>query len=137
MRLTAPAILLVALVTLLALVLYIALSVNVARKRTRHGVPPPTMAGHPEFERAFRIHANTTEQLVVFLPALWLCALYLQPLFAAIVGLLWIVGRIVYALGYSADAAKRFPGFFITMLATLVLIGGGLVGVVLTYLRLP
>ncbi|HEX2112797.1 MAG TPA: MAPEG family protein [Alphaproteobacteria bacterium] len=137
MRYTAPGFLLVALVTLLAVILSIALALNVARKRVRYGVQAPTMSGHPEFERAFRIHANTVEYLAPFLAALWLCAIYLQPLVAGIVGFVWIVGRIVYAFGYSAAAAKRRLGFGISMIALILLILGALIGVVSAYLGQP
>jgi uncharacterized membrane protein YecN with MAPEG domain len=137
MRYTAPGFLLVALVTLLAVILSIVLAVNVARKRVRYGVQAPSMSGHPEFERAFRIHANTVEYLAPFLAALWLCAIYLQPLVAAIVGVVWIVGRIVYAFGYSAAAAKRTPGFGISMAALILLVLGALVGIVSAYLGQP
>lgn len=137
MRVTAPGFLLVALVTLLAAALTIALSLYVARSRARHGVPAPGMTGNPAFERAHRIHANTAEQLAAFLAALWLCAIYLQPLFAAIVGAVWLTGRIVYAVSYAADPARRAPGFAISMIAIIVLIIGALFGVVRTYLALP
>jgi uncharacterized membrane protein YecN with MAPEG domain len=137
MRFTAPGFLLVALVSLLAVVLVIVLAVNVARIRARHGVEPPRMAGHPDFERAFRIHANTVEFLAPFLAALWLCAIYLQPMLAAIVGFVWIVGRIVYAFGYTAAPGKRLPGFGISMAALIVLVLGALFGIVSAYLRLP
>lgn len=137
MRLTAPGFLLVALVSLLALVLLIVLAINVSRLRGRLGVEPPGMSGPPEFERAFRIHANTSEFLAPFLVALWLCAIYLQPLAAAILGLIWLVGRVLYAFGYTAAPGKRLPGFGISMLALVLLILGALFGVVDVWLRLP
>jgi glutathione S-transferase len=117
MRFTAPGFLLVALVSLLALILTVALAMNVARSRARHNVPAPTTTGSPQFERALRIHANTAEQLAAFLAALWLCAIYLQPLLAAILGFVWIVGRLVYVAGYSADPPKRVYGFVISVAA--------------------
>ena len=137
MRFTAPAFLLVALVSLLALIPTVVLALYVARSRARHGVKAPATTGHPEFERDQRIHANTAEQLAVFLAALWLCAIYLQPLLAAVVGLVWIAGRIIYAFGYAADPPKRTAGFILSFAALAVLIAGALIGVVSTYLRLP
>jgi glutathione S-transferase len=134
MRLTAAGFLFVALVSLAALVLYLVLTLRAARTRGRHRLSPPAMTGAPEFERASRIQMNTLEQLVPFIVALWLCALYLQPLFAALVGVAWLVGRALYAIGYADDPAKRHPGFIIGMVATLILIGGAFVGIVLTYL---
>ena len=137
MRFTAPGYLWVALVSLLALILTFVLALNVARTRARHGVPAPSMSGHPAFERATRIHANTAEQLAAFLAALWLYAIYLQPLAAAILGFVWIVGRIVYAFGYAADPPKRIAGFVISMIALGILIGGALVGVIRAFLVQP
>lgn len=137
MRLTATGILLVALVSLAALALYVFLTLRTARLRGRHRIDAPGMSGPPEFERALRIQMNTLEQLVPFIVALWLCALYLQPLFAALVGVAWLVARVMYAVAYAADPAKRQPGFAIGMIATIVLIAGAAVGIIRTWLALP
>jgi glutathione S-transferase len=137
MRFTAPGFLLVALVSLLALILNIVLAMNVARSRASHGVQAPATTGHPAFERALRIHANTAEQLAAFIAALWLCAIYLQPLAAAILGALWLVGRVVYGIGYAADPPKRVFGFVISIAALAILILGALFGVITAWLRLP
>lgn len=137
MNLTAPGFLLVALVTLVALGIYFVLTITVGRMRLRHNVTAPATSGPPEFERALRIQANTLEQLVPFLVAMWLCAIYLQPLAAALGGTVWIAGRIVYAISYRTEPAKRRPGFAISALATAALALGALVGVVLAYLRQP
>jgi glutathione S-transferase len=137
MRFTAPGFLLVALVTVLALILTVALALYVARSRARYGVAAPATTGHPDFERAYRIHANTTEQLAAFIASLWLCAIYLQPLLAAVVGFVWIAGRIVYAFSYSADPARRSVGFAISLIAVVVLIVGALVGIARAFFSLP
>jgi uncharacterized membrane protein YecN with MAPEG domain len=84
------------------------------------------MTGDPELERHIRVQANTVEWLVIYLPSLWLFAIYWNDLFAAAAGVVWIVGRILYALGYAADAKKRELGFIIQMLATAVLLFGAL-----------
>lgn len=137
MRLTAPGFLLVALVTLLALVLTIALALYVARSRARYSVAAPATTGNPAFERIYRVHANTVEQLAMFIAALWLCALYLQPLFAAIVGVVWLAGRIAYLFGYAADPSKRVLGFSVSLTAVIVLIVGAFIGIVQAWLSLP
>jgi glutathione S-transferase len=137
MRFTASGFLLVALVSLLAVVLSLVLALNVVRSRARHGVPAPSTTGHPDFERALRIHANTAEQLAAFLASLWLCAIYLQPLLAAIVGIVWLVGRVIYAVGYTADPPKRSVGFVISIAAVAGLVAGALIGVVSAYLGQP
>jgi glutathione S-transferase len=120
---------LTALVTLLAIAFYFYTSLNVARSRTRTGVKAPAMSGHPDFERAFRIQMNTLEWMPIFLPSLWLFAIYIGDAIAAGIGAVWIVGRIVYFLGYSKEAAKRSPGFAIQALAGIALWVGALAAV--------
>ena len=122
---------LTALVTLLALAFYFFTSINVSRTRTRTGVKVPAMSGHPDFERAFRIQMNTLEWMPIFLPSLWLFAVYISDAIAAGIGLVWIVGRIVYFIGYSQAAAKRGPGFAIQAFAAIALWVGALGAVVL------
>ncbi len=115
-----------ALVTLAALVTYLALGINVGRARYKSGIDAPAVTGDPRLERAFRAHYNTLEWLPVFVAAMWLFALYWNDAVAAAIGVVWIVGRIVYARAYMADPAKRGPGFGIQALATFVLLFGAL-----------
>lgn len=122
---------LTALVTLLAIAFYMFTCINVSRARTRTGVKVPAMSGHPDFERAFRIQANTLEWMPVFLPALWLFAIYIGDAIAAGIGAVWIIGRIVCFIGYSQAAAKRGPGFAIQGIAAIALWAGALGAVVL------
>ncbi|UFP95244.1 MAPEG family protein [Gloeobacter morelensis] len=116
------------LVTVAALVVYYGLSLNVGRARVRYGVAPPKTHGSPDFERVLRVQENTTEQMVLFLPSLWLYALFVNPLWAAVLGSVWIVGRVLYALGYYEAPERRSPGFAVSAVATLILLGGALVG---------
>jgi uncharacterized membrane protein YecN with MAPEG domain len=120
-----------ALVTLLAILMYFSTCINVARSRDRTGVKVPAMSGHPDFERAFRIQMNTLEWMPIFLPSLWLFAVYISDAIAAAIGAVWIVGRIVYFIGYSKAAAKRRPGFAIQGIASIALWAGALGAVVL------
>ena len=122
---------LTALVTLLAIGFYLFVTINVSRTRSRTGVKVPATSGHPDFERAFRIQANTLEWMPVFLPSLWLSAIYIGDAIAAGIGAVWIIGRIVYFIGYSRAAAKRGPGFAIQALAAIALWVGALGAVVL------
>ncbi|MBR1133756.1 MAPEG family protein [Bradyrhizobium iriomotense] len=122
---------LTALVTLLAIAFYFFTSINVSRSRTRTGVKVPAMSGHPDFERAFRIQMNTLEWMPIVLPALWLFAAYISDAIAAGLGAVWIIGRVVYFIGYSQAAAKRGPGFAIQALAAMALWAGALGAVVL------
>jgi uncharacterized membrane protein YecN with MAPEG domain len=122
---------LTALVTLLAILFYFFTAMNVSRSRTKTGVKAPAMAGHPDFERAFRIQMNTLEWMPIFLPALWLFAIYVGDAIAAGIGAIWIIGRIVYFIGYSKAAAKRGPGFMIQGVAAIALWVGALGALVL------
>jgi uncharacterized MAPEG superfamily protein len=94
------------------------------------GVPAPAITGNTAFERYLRIQSNSVEQLVVFLPAIFLFAGFVSDRVGAAVGLLFILGRALYARAYLTNPAKRGPGFGLTLLANLVLTGGGLVGAV-------
>jgi glutathione S-transferase len=120
-----------ALVSLLAVALHFSFALRVAAAHGKYGVKLPAMTGHPDFERVARVHANTLEWMPIFLVSLWLCALYLNDMAAAALGLVWIGGRIVYAIGYSQAVAKRLPGFLIQAIACVLLFVGALVGVVL------
>jgi len=112
----------VALVTLAALVVYLGLGINVGRTRYKCGIMAPAMIGDDRLERAIRVHYNTLEWLPVFLPAMWLFAIYWSPLVAAGLGVIWIVGRLIYAAGYLTAPQKRAPGFLIQALATMILL---------------
>lgn len=118
-----------ALVTVLALLVYLWTGLMVGRARTTHKVEAPAMSGPPEFERAMRVQNNTLEQIVLYLPVLWLFAALWGDLWAAIIGVVWPIGRVIYAQGYYQAAEKRHAGFGVTILPTLVLLVGTLVGV--------
>ncbi len=115
-----------ALVTCLAILFYFFTSVRVARARAAFGVRAPAISGNPDFERVFRVQMNTLEWMPIFLPSLWLFAIYISDEVAALVGLVWIAGRILYMTGYSQAAEKRRPGFAIQLLAAGVLLLGSL-----------
>jgi uncharacterized membrane protein YecN with MAPEG domain len=115
-----------ALVTLLSLLAYFWMAMQVGRARGTSGIKAPTMTGDPVLERAVRVQTNTLEWLPIFLPSLWLFALYWNELAAAALGIVWIIGRLLYATGYMADPAKRSTGFLIQFLATAVLLLGAL-----------
>lgn len=115
-----------AIVTIVALLVYIGLGLQVAKARGTSGIEAPAMTGHPVLERAVRVHTNTLEWLPIFLTALWLFAIYWDPKIAAGLGVVWIVGRLLYSNGYMADPAKRSTGFLIQALTTLILLLGAL-----------
>ena len=115
-----------ALVTLLALLVYFWMSLQVARTRGKCGITPPAMTGDPLLERAVRVQTNTLEWLPIFLASLWLFAVYWNELVAAGLGIVWIIGRLLYSAGYMAEPAKRSTGFLIQALASAVLLFGAL-----------
>ncbi len=121
-----------AIVTLLALMQFMLFSIQVGSMRVKHGVKAPAIAGHPEFERMFRIQQNTMEQLVVFVPALWIYAYLVNPLWGAGIGLLFIIGRFVYRAAYLKDPASRSNGFTIGVLAIAVLLVWSFVAAVMS-----
>jgi uncharacterized membrane protein YecN with MAPEG domain len=117
---------LVAIVTLLALLTYFWMGLQVAGARTKSGIFAPAMTGDPLLERTIRVHYNTLEWLPMFLVSMWLFAIYWDDLVAAGVGVVWILGRLIYSFGYVADPSKRTAGFMIQALATGVLLFGAL-----------
>jgi glutathione S-transferase len=117
-------------VTLLALVLYMGLCMMVGQARSKYRIKAPAVTGHENFERAYRVQMNTVEQTVFFLPALWLCAVLLSDKGAAVGGLIWVIGRAVYAVSYLDAPEKRGPGMGISMLALIGLFLGALYGLV-------
>ena len=117
---------LVVIVTLIALLTYLWTIARTARARARNAITAPAVSGHPEFERCFRVQMNTLEWLPIFLPSLWLFASYWDPRVAAGLGLVWILGRILYAVAYVKDPAKRGPGFGVQTLAAAILLFGAL-----------
>jgi glutathione S-transferase len=115
-----------AIVTCLAILFYSFTTIKVARARSAFGIKAPAISGSPDFERVFRVQMNTLEWMPIFLPSLWLFAIYVSDGIAAALGLVWIAGRILYMTGYSQAAEKRGLGFGIQALATIVLLLGAL-----------
>lgn len=116
----------VAIVTLLALLTCVWMGLQVGRARAKSGIAAPAMHGDPVLERTIRAHANTLEWLPLFLIPMWLFAIYWNDLIAAILGLVWIVGRVLYQIGYVADPKKRELGFMVQLGAVAILLFGSL-----------
>jgi glutathione S-transferase len=102
-----------------------------ALARGKYKVMAPSMDGPLPFQSAQRVQVNTLEQLPLVLGPLWLCALYLGDVWAAAGGLVWCLARILYALGYYRDPAKREFGFIAGMLASAALVVGSVIGLLL------
>ena len=132
MLLATPAIILTAAVTILAALICQWTAIRVGRVRRRHKIDSPAMTGAPELERALRVQGNTVEQIVIFLPLLWVAALYshytgwLVPL----IGLVWCLGRIFYGISYMAGPEKRHIAFAVCAFASLALAVLGVIGLV-------
>jgi glutathione S-transferase len=117
----------VAIVTGLALLQYTWFSFYVGMMRQKHGVAAPGMQGADEFERALRVQQNTLEQLLVFIPAMWIYAYFAQPLWAAGAGVVFILARFIYRSSYLKDPKSRGRGFTLGFLATMYVLIGGII----------
>ena len=120
----------VALIALLAVLQSLAFGLMVAYARGKYQVPAPAVSGNEIFERYFRVHYNTNEQLMLFLPALWLFGLYMSTRWAAILGAVYLLGRCIYAAGYISAPRKREAGFGLSFVPTVLLLVGAAIGVV-------
>ena len=118
-------------VALLAIVQFIVFSMLVGAARGKYKIAAPAMTGNEHFERAVRVQMNTLEQLVCFLPALLIAAVYWPPIYVAAAGVVYLVGRILYRQAYVNDPAKRGLGFMLTLFPTILLVLAGLVGAVM------
>ena len=119
-----------ALVTCLAILFYFFTTIQVSKARAAFGIKVPATSGNPDFERVFRVQMNTLEWMPIFLPSLWLFAIYVSDPGAAVLGLVWIAGRALYMTGYSQAAAKRGRGFAIQAGAAIILWLGALGAIV-------
>ena len=118
----------VAIVIVVALVQYTMFGALVGRARSKYNVAAPSISGHPVFERYYRVHQNTLESLVLFIPAILLFATYVRADLAAGIGVVFIIGRFIYLRAYVADPKSRSLGFLLTILPAAVLIVGGAIG---------
>jgi glutathione S-transferase len=119
-----------ALVTVIALAQVMVFQGRVARARNRFDVPGPAVSGHPMWERYNRVHLNTIENLVIFLPLLWICGLLFNAVAAGVLGVVFVAARAIYARGYlSEPPSRRAAGAWLTSLVLALLALGSLVGI--------
>lgn len=119
--------------TLAALAVYIWAMIGVGKARGEFKIAAPATTGHPDFERAFRAHQNTLEQLAVFLPLVWIVAVLFGDMWGGIYAAVWVVGRVLYVIGYKAGADKRSTGFTIATLASLAALVASAVSVIMDF----
>lgn len=119
-----------ALITLGVVLLLFIVAWVVGRARDKYKVQAPATTGHPDFERAFRVQMNTVENAVAFLPVLWLFAAFVNGFWAAVLGAVWLLGRVWYAVAYLKDPATRHGGFLVSTLAFAALALGSAWGVI-------
>lgn len=131
-----PATILSAIVTIIAVLVYFYMGLRVGQMRTKHSIAAPAMTGNPEFERAVRVHMNTLEQIVVFLPLLWIATVYFRTLawLPAVLGALWIIGRLMYMQGYMQAPDKRGAGFGVAAIANLGLLILAVIGIAMSWM---
>ncbi|MBW2424865.1 MAG: MAPEG family protein [Deltaproteobacteria bacterium] len=124
-----------AIVTLIALIEYMIFSFRAGAGRATYGVEAPATSGSIEWERLHRVHQNTLEQLIVFLPALWIFSHYWSPAVGAAIGAVFLIARPIYAAAYVKNPSSRTAGFVAGFLANVVLVVGALVGAVMRALQ--
>lgn len=120
----------VALVTLLLLVQYFFFVMQAGMARGKDTVVAPAITGEEIYERKSRVQINTLEQLIITLPAMWLCAHYFNTNVAAIMGLAFLIGRFIYSILYIREPKSRAPGFIIGFFANIILVGCAFYGVI-------
>lgn len=125
----------IAIVTALALLQALAFSYLVGKARATYGISAPAISGNANFEREFRVHQNTLEQLVLLIPAMWMFGSYVHALTGAALGLVFVVSRFIYRNAYLKDPKSRSPGFGIGAVCTMTLLLGSLVGAALSWYR--
>lgn len=124
----------VVIVTVLVLVQYIYFGVQVGSARGKCGIKAPAMTGDPLFERTNRVHQNTLEQLIVLIPVMWIFARYVNPLWAAGFGVVYLVGRFIYSAAYRKDPSNRSMGFTMSLIPSAVMSVWVLIVAVMSYL---
>ncbi len=118
-------------VAVLAVMQFILFGILVGKAREQHGVMAPAVSGNEEFERVYRVQMNTLEQLVCFLPALFMASAYWSPALVALIGCVYLVGRFIYSNAYVADPKKRGLGFALTILPTIILLLAAMLGAIM------
>jgi uncharacterized membrane protein YecN with MAPEG domain len=119
----------------LALLQFFIFCMAVGRARETYKVPAPATTGNEVFERYFRVQMNTLEQLIIFVPSILMFAHYLNPCWAAALGAVYLIGRIMYFRAYVKAPGSRSWGFAVSSFPNLALLAGGIIGAVIALVR--
>jgi len=125
----------VSIVTSLMLVQLFWFSIKSGMAREKFNINAPATTGHPTFERLYRVHHNSIELLVIAIPSMWMFANYVHAMTAAGLGVVYFIGRIIYAKTYVADPESRSIGFMLSMLPTIALMLGALIGAIVALVK--
>ena len=120
-------------VAVLSIAQFFYFGIMVGKARGEYGVKAPATSGHEMFDRAFRVHMNTLEQLVGFLPALLIAGVYWSNFIIAAIGAVYIVGRFIYRKTYLEDPAKRGLGFLLSVAPTFILLVAAALGAIIRH----
>ena len=123
------------LVTLLAVIQFFCFAFFVGSARVKYGIRAPATSGNLEFERYFRVQQNTLETLIMFLPGLWIAAHYWSATWIALVGAVYLVGRVLYFFSYVRDPNSRTLGYALSIGPVGVLVVAGLVGIAMAIIK--
>lgn len=124
---------LIFIVIFIALIEYLVFGGYVGQARSTYDIPAPLTTGNETFERYFRVHMNTLENLIVFIPSIIGFATYVHVEIAAFFGMLFIIGRYLYFRGYVKDPKARAAGSALGGLSMVFLLLGGLIGAIVAY----
>jgi glutathione S-transferase len=119
----------------LSLLQFFIFCMAVGRARGTYKVAAPATTGNEVFERYFRVQMNTLELLVVLVPSMVIFAIYLSACWAAGLGAVYLVGRIMYFRGYVKAPEKRSWGYGVSATPVLILLVGGIIGVIMALVR--
>jgi len=92
------------------------------------------MSGPDDYLRQHRVHMNTIEQLIVFIPALWMFGYYVNPLWGSGLGLIFVISRFMYSSAYISEPEKRGMPFTVGLLTIAVLVVGSMIGAVMSWM---
>lgn len=125
---------LVAIVVIVSLIQYTVFGALVGKARLTYKVEAPAVSGDPIFERYYRVHMNTLESLVLFLPSIYVFATYVSTDIAAALGVVFIIGRQMYLRSYVKDPKSRGAGYMLTFVPSTILALGGMTGAIMSYI---